>query len=105
MWQNSPKRTCWRCRRLTSSARAAATWATARVTPVKEVVETAWRVTGHPIPAVVGPRRPGDPAVLVASSERIRHELGWVPQYPDLEFMFIIRSARAWHRAQPNGYE
>ncbi|MDW8054731.1 MAG: UDP-glucose 4-epimerase GalE [Anaerolineae bacterium] len=70
---------------------------------VKEVIETARRVTGHPIPAVVGPRRPGDPAVLVASSERIRRELGWTPRYPDLES--IIRSAWEWHRAHPCGYE
>ncbi len=70
---------------------------------VKEVIETARRITGHPIPAVIGPRRPGDPAVLVASSERIRRELGWAPQYPDLES--IVRSAWEWHRAHPNGYE
>ncbi len=69
---------------------------------VKEVIETARRVTGHPIPAVVGPRRPGDPAVLVASSEAIRRELGWEPKYTSLEA--IIRSAWDWHRAHPYGY-
>ncbi|MCS7056588.1 MAG: UDP-glucose 4-epimerase GalE [Thermoflexales bacterium] len=69
---------------------------------VREVIETARQVTGHPIPAVVGPRRPGDPAVLVASSEAIRRELGWTPQYPDLKE--IIRSAWDWHRTHPHGY-
>jgi UDP-glucose 4-epimerase len=69
---------------------------------VREVIETAREVTGHPIPSVVGPRRPGDPAVLVASSDRIRAELGWTPRYPDLRS--IIRSAWDWHRAHPQGY-
>lgn len=70
---------------------------------VKEVVETARQVTGHPIPAVVGPRRPGDPAVLIASSETINHELGWTPRYPDLRD--IIAMAWRWHLAHPHGYE
>lgn len=70
---------------------------------VKEVIETARRVTGHPIPAVVGPRREGDPAVLVASSRRIRRELGWQPRFPDLES--IVSSAWEWHRRHPDGYE
>lgn len=70
---------------------------------VKEVIETARRITRHPIPAVVGPRRAGDPAAIVASSERIRHELGWSPRYSDLET--IIRSAWEWHRRRPHGYE
>ena len=52
---------------------------------VREVVEAARRVTGHPIPAEEAPRRPGDPAVLVASSERARALLGWRPQAPDLD--------------------
>lgn len=69
---------------------------------VLEVIETARRVTGHPIPHVIGPRRPGDPDALVASSERIRQELGWQPRYPDLEM--IIRSAWDWHHARPHGY-
>lgn len=51
---------------------------------VREVIEVAREVTGHPIPTVTAPRRPGDPAVLVASSERIRAELGWKPEKPDL---------------------
>lgn len=70
---------------------------------VKEVIETCREVTGHPIPAEVGPRRPGDPAVLVASSERIRRELGWQPRYPDLRT--IVEHAWEWHRNHPNGYE
>jgi len=69
---------------------------------VKEVIETARRITGHPIPAVVGPRRPGDPAILVASSEKIRRELGWQPRYPHLHE--IIESAWRWHKAHPDGY-
>lgn len=70
---------------------------------VKEVIETARQVTGHPIPAVVGPRRPGDPAVLIASSETINDELGWTPQYPDLRT--ILETAWRWHQAHPYGYE
>lgn len=69
---------------------------------VKEVIETAREVTSHPIPAEVGPRRPGDPAVLIASSDKIRRELGWQPQYPDPHD--IIQSAWKWHQAHPNGY-
>lgn len=70
---------------------------------VREVIETARQVTGHPIPAVDGPRRPGDPAVLVAGSDRIRQELGWQPRYPDL--WDIVQSAWNWHRTHPNGYQ
>ncbi len=69
---------------------------------VREVIETARGVTGHPIPADVGPRRPGDPAVLVAASNRIRAELGWTPRYTDLHS--IVESAWAWHKAHPSGY-
>ncbi len=61
---------------------------------VREVVEVARRVTGHDIPVRLAPRRPGDPAVLVASSARIRAELGWQPQRQDLEA--IMRSAWTW---------
>jgi UDP-glucose 4-epimerase len=70
---------------------------------VKEVIETAREITGHPIPAEVGPRRPGDPATLIASSEKIRRELDWEPQYPNLRD--IIESAWKWHQAHPKGYE
>ena len=69
---------------------------------VREVIETARRITGHPIPAKTGPRRPGDPAVLVAGSDKIRRELGWQPAYPKLEQ--IIETAWEWHRRHPNGY-
>ncbi len=69
----------------------------------RELVETARQVTGHPIPCEIGPRRPGDPAVLVAASARIRSELGWAPRHSELET--IIGSAWEWHRNHPNGYE
>jgi UDP-glucose 4-epimerase len=69
----------------------------------QEVIETARRVTGHPIPVVESSRRPGDAPKLVASSEKIRHELGWTPQYSDLSE--IIKSAWDWHRTHPQGYE
>lgn len=70
---------------------------------VREVVEVARRITGHPIPAAVTARRPGDPARLVASSDLIRQELGWRPQFPALQD--IIASAWEWHRKNPNGYD
>ena len=70
---------------------------------VREVIETARRITGHEIPAVESPRRPGDPAVLVASSEKIRSELKWKPQHAGLED--IIGSAWEWHRKHPRGYK
>lgn len=70
---------------------------------VRQVIQTAERVTGRPIPVKIAPRRPGDPAVLVAGSERIRRELGWAPKYPDIES--IIRTAWAWHSRHPQGYK
>ncbi len=63
---------------------------------VREVIESARRVTGHAIPAEVHPRRPGDPAVLVASSEKAIRELGWKPHYTQLDE--ILRTAWIWHR-------
>jgi UDP-glucose 4-epimerase len=63
---------------------------------VLEVVESARRVTGHPIPAEIHPRRPGDPAVLVASFEKAIRELGWKPRYTQLDE--IVRTAWGWHR-------
>lgn len=63
---------------------------------VREVIESARRVTGHPIPADVHPRRAGDPAVLVASSEKAIQELGWKPRYTKLDD--IIRTAWVWHQ-------
>jgi UDP-glucose 4-epimerase len=69
---------------------------------VQQVVEVAREVTGHEIPAQVGPRRPGDPPVLVASSEEITKKLGWKPRYPQLAD--IIQTAWDWHRKNPLGY-
>jgi len=69
---------------------------------VKDVIETARRVTGKEIPVRVGPRRPGDPAVLIASSDRIKDELGWQPQFQDLGL--IIESAWKWMLAHADGY-
>jgi UDP-glucose 4-epimerase len=63
---------------------------------VREVIDSARRVTGHPIPAEVHPRRPGDPAVLVASSEKAMLELGWKPEYTQLDD--IVRTAWIWHQ-------
>ena len=70
----------------------------------KHNVALAWekceigQITGHPLPAVPAPRRSGDPARLTATSARIRSELGWVPDYPDLHT--IIETAWRWHRKQ-----
>ena len=69
---------------------------------VKEVIETCRQVTGHPILARVGDRRPGDPATLIASSDKIRRELGWTPRYPELRT--IVEHAWNWHRSHPDGY-
>jgi UDP-glucose 4-epimerase len=63
---------------------------------VREVIESARRVTGHPIPAEACPRRAGDPAVLVASSEKAIRELCWQPRYTELDE--IVRTAWIWHR-------
>jgi UDP-glucose 4-epimerase len=70
---------------------------------VREVVATAEKVTGRRIQSVVAPRRPGDPARLVASSARIRRELGWTPRLPGLGA--IIQTAWDWHRNHPDGYK
>jgi UDP-glucose 4-epimerase len=70
---------------------------------VQQVIEAARRVTGHPIPARLDPRRPGDPPRLVASPTKARRELGWRPRHTSLED--IIGSAWEWHRAHPGGYE
>ena len=70
---------------------------------VKEVIEAARTVTGHPIPAKVEPRRAGDPSTLIASSEKAKKILGWKPQYDDLET--IISTAWNWHSNHPNGYQ
>jgi len=70
---------------------------------VREVIETARRVTGHPVPAEIQPRRLGDPAVLVASSAKIHRELNWTPKFATLDS--IVASAWEWHKAHPEGYE
>jgi UDP-glucose 4-epimerase len=69
---------------------------------VQEVIESVKKVTGRKVTAVGSPRRPGDPALLVASSEKIRKEFGWIPKYPDLET--IVETAYKWHRNHPKGY-
>lgn len=69
---------------------------------VLDVVEMARKVTGHPIPALETPRRPGDPARLVASPALIKKELGWEAKHSSLEE--IVTSAWAWHRKHPHGY-
>lgn len=69
---------------------------------VRQVLEAAREISGEPIPAVVRPRRPGDPPVLVASSEHATDALGWRPERSDLRT--ILADAWAWHRAHPNGY-
>ena len=70
---------------------------------VKEVIDVARKVTGHSIPAVLAPRREGDPAVLIASSKNAKEILGWKPEHDSLEE--IISSAWKWHKNHPNGYE
>ncbi|HEU4510511.1 MAG TPA: UDP-glucose 4-epimerase GalE [Pyrinomonadaceae bacterium] len=70
---------------------------------VRDVIDTARRVTGKEIPVRMGPRRPGDPAVLVASSDKIKKELGWQPQFQDLGM--IIESAWRWMQTHPHGYD
>lgn len=69
---------------------------------ILEVVEAARRITRRKIPHVLFPRRPGDPAVLVASGEKIRRELGWSPQHSGLDE--IISSAWDWKQRHPQGY-
>jgi UDP-glucose 4-epimerase len=70
---------------------------------VKEVIQAARIVTGHSIPVKEVERRPGDAPRLVASSAKIRRELGWQPQLPDLND--IVSSAWDWHRSHPTGYK
>jgi UDP-glucose 4-epimerase len=69
---------------------------------VKEIIEVARKVTGHPIPAIVQARRSGDPAVLIASSEKIKQQLGWNPSRDSLEA--IMQTAWNWHQQHPDGY-
>jgi UDP-glucose 4-epimerase len=67
------------------------------------VIETVKKVTGRKVAAIGSPRRAGDPARLVASSQKIKKELGWFPRYPDLET--IVKTAYHWHREHPKGYD
>ncbi|HMP88685.1 MAG TPA: UDP-glucose 4-epimerase GalE [Kiritimatiellia bacterium] len=69
---------------------------------VKEVVDISREITGHDIPAVVAPRRPGDPGRLIAGADKARKELGWNPRFPELKT--IIQHAWDWHQRNPNGY-
>jgi UDP-glucose 4-epimerase len=69
---------------------------------VREVVSSVERVTGRKVPATEGPRRPGDPAVLFASSDRIKRELGWKPQFEDIDT--IVGTAWQWRERHPHGY-
>jgi UDP-glucose-4-epimerase GalE len=73
-----------------------------RPTSVKEVVDSVARVTGHEVPLTIGPRRAGDPAVLFASSDRIKRELGWKPQFEDIDT--IVGTAWQWRERHPHGY-
>ena len=69
---------------------------------VRQVVDAARRVTGHPIPVIEGPRRAGDPPALVASADAARRDLGWSPRHTDITS--IVASAWAWHSTHPRGY-
>ena len=73
-----------------------------RPTSVRDVIEAVERVASRPVPYTLGPRRPGDPGVLFASSDRIRRELGWRPQYEDINT--IVETAWRWREAHPQGY-
>jgi UDP-glucose-4-epimerase GalE len=74
-----------------------------RPVSVREVVTAVERVTGRAVPVGAAPRRPGDPAILYASSERIRRELGWAPAYEAIDV--IVETALRWRERHPRGYE
>jgi len=69
---------------------------------VRDVIGAVERVTGRTVPWTLSPRRPGDPAVLYASADKARSELGWAPRFSDLDA--IVRTAWQWHQAHPRGY-
>ena len=73
-----------------------------RHTSVRQVLDAVQRVTGKPVPYTKGPRRPGDPAILYASSDRIKRDLGWQPRYEDIDT--IVATAWQWREAHPSGY-
>jgi UDP-glucose 4-epimerase len=71
-------------------------------TSVREVIASCRKITGHKIPVVEKPRRPGDPARLIAASDKIERELGWRPKFQNIDA--IIESAWRWHQKFPKGY-
>jgi UDP-glucose-4-epimerase GalE len=73
-----------------------------RPTSVREVVDAVERVTGRKVPLTIGPRRPGDPGVLYASSDKIKRELGWRPCFEQIDV--IVETAYRWRQAHPDGY-
>jgi UDP-glucose-4-epimerase GalE len=75
---------------------------TERPSSVRQVIDAVERVTGHSVIRQVAPRRDGDPAVLYAEATRIRQDLGWTPQRPDLDV--IVADAWRWHSTHPHGY-
>lgn len=89
-------------RRLEEGTQLELNLGTGRGHSVREVIETCRRVTGHPIAADVGPRRPGDPPQLVADPRRAQQTLGWTPQFDSLES--IVATAWNWHRSHPRGF-
>jgi UDP-glucose 4-epimerase len=73
-----------------------------RPTSVKDVLDAVERVGGRKVPFTLGPRRPGDPAILFASSARIKEALGWAPQFEDIDV--IVKTAWRWRESHPHGY-
>ena len=73
-----------------------------RPTSVRQVVDAVARAAGRPVPVTIGPRREGDPAILFASSDRIKRELGWTPRFEDIDT--IVKTAWAWREPRPSGY-
>lgn len=69
---------------------------------VQQVIEACRKITGHAIPAVIGPRREGDPACLIADSSKAQRELNWKPKYVSIES--IVETAWKWHQSHPRGY-
>jgi UDP-glucose-4-epimerase GalE len=73
-----------------------------RPTSVREVVAAVERITGRAVPVTIGPRRPGDPGVLYASSDKIKRELGWRPRFEQIDV--IVETAYRWRQSHPDGY-
>lgn len=89
--------------RLGSAKRLKLNLGTGRGYSVQEVIQACRQITGHPIPAIMGPRRPGDPPELVADSTLARQTLSWQPKYMTIES--IVETAWRWHQRHPKGYE